>query len=174
MCYSSDKFSYTKKKLEECTRSAFKWAIDLSATEVTGWFQVLYAWLYEVSNLSRILPLLFPGSSPGISFWLWSEVRIDENLSFLSFSKRAAEEEKTDAVLESERGRPIPFWRSVVVEEGRGQTEVGTSTTENIRWAPIRVLWSGWTIACSNWWNKDSGKACNKKSNKSAVLSELI
>lgn len=73
-----------------------------------------------------------------------------KDLSFLSFSKRAAEEEKTETVLESVLGIPEPLIVTGETEDGWGQTEDGTRTTEKIRWAPIRVSWSGWTMAGSN------------------------
>jgi hypothetical protein len=40
---------------------------------------------------------------------------------------------------------------------GKGETEDGTMTTENMRCAATRVSWSGWTIAKSNWWKSASG-----------------
>lgn len=72
-----------------------------------------------------------------------------EVISFLSFSKRAAEEEKTVTVLESVL-RLKPFFDSELGEELQGETEDGTRTTEKMRWAPIRISWSGWSITGIN------------------------
>ena len=50
-------------------------------------------------------------------------------LSLRSLSKRAVEEEKTETVLERVRERSEPL----LVEDGQGETEDGTRTTEKMR-----------------------------------------
>lgn len=66
--------------------------------------------------------------------WLSGKTFPDEEISsFLSFSKRAAEDEKTETVLERALGKSKAFFDPGVDEYGRGKTEVGTRTTENIR-----------------------------------------
>ena len=52
-----------------------------------------------------------------------------EGLPFLSFSNRAAEEEKTEKVLDSVR-KSKPFFDSGFIVDGQGATDDGTKTTE--------------------------------------------
>lgn len=88
----------------------------------------------------------------GLSFFVSSPFKLllFFSCSFPNFLNSAAEEEKTEAVLDNVLCISPAFFEFVLVEEGRGQTDEGTSTTENTRCAPTLVSWSVEIIATSN------------------------
>lgn len=119
-------------------------------------------------NLRFCLKLCEPSKSLGVAvsssipckilFMLPScKYSLKEFLSLLSLSNKAAEDEKTDTALESVLWTSCFLHWSRDFKLGKGETEDGTRTTENMRCAPTRVSWSGWTIANSNWWKSASG-----------------
>lgn len=89
---------------------------------------ILQTQLYYGFNIFSIP--LFIGSS---LLTLLSLLSSRTKISFLSFSKRAAEEEKTETVLDSVCGRSEAVFDSEIDEDGWGQTEYGTRTIEKVR-----------------------------------------
>jgi len=149
--------------MSKLTVSLFKMFTGFSSdVEGTLGFFMLCTRLVDDFNLARI-PLLICSPSRTLFLFSWQTFSLVEVLSLLSLSKRAAEEEKTETVLDRVRERSEPLFDPGLVEDGRGETEDGTRTTEKMRWAPTRVSWSGWTIAGSNWWNKVSGNDWKKE-----------
>ena len=119
--------------LSKLTVSLFKKFAGFSSdVEGTSRFFMLYTRLVDDFNLARI-PLLI--CSPSSTLFLLSSHTFSpvEDLSLLNLSKRAAEEEKTDTVLDRVRERSEPLFDPGLVEDGRGETEDGTRTTEKIR-----------------------------------------
>lgn len=87
---------------------------------------------FNVENVAALLPFCCPSSLKTFSILFCRALSLTELFSLLSLSKSAADNEKTDTVLESVLRRSMGFGASIVAG-GRGQTEDGTRTTEKIR-----------------------------------------
>lgn len=85
---------------------------------------------FNVENFASLL--CCPSSLKTFSILFCRALSLTELFSLLSLSKSAADNEKTDTVLESVLRRSMGFSASIVAG-GRGQTEDGTRTTEKIR-----------------------------------------